>query len=173
MQFALRDLHVTVNEDILTHLSIYRSTIESWAISHMYDYRGKASSQLLEEEKKAFFKLEAEFLEERSQMFCLMLQNLSPQLVAAGVVKDEWGSEIESYSKETFSKAKQRSQSVHMSNMTRNEMKIPDILQIDRVSTTVLILAFIVIWKNGRGLEVVALSPPFSITTATKPFHQP
>ena len=93
-------------------------------------------------ETNALLKIEADFVQQKSELFLFMLDCVTTQIVAGGQASEAWKESLKEYCQDTFQRTKERMQSHSVANLTSLQPQMPETFQINMVSDfTLCILA--------------------------------
>ena len=91
------------------------------------------NSMMFENEKKAILKIEATFIQQKSDLFLFMLDCISAQIVTAGLASEEWKESLKEYCLSVFARTKKRTRSHSISNLESLLPRMPETFQINMV----------------------------------------
>ena len=88
---------------------------------------------MFENEKKAILKIEANFIQQKSDLFLFMLKCISAQIVTAGLASEDWKCSLREYCLSTFTSTRKRTRSHSISNLESLLPRMPEMFQINMV----------------------------------------
>lgn len=88
---------------------------------------------MFENEKKSILKIEANFIQQKSDLFLFMLDCICTQIVMAELASEEWKLSLREYCLNAFARTKKRTRSHSISNLESLLPRMPEIFQINMV----------------------------------------
>ena len=96
-------------------------------------FRETANSLIFENEKKTILKIEANFIQQKSDLFLFMLDCIAAQLVTAELASEDWKQSLREYCLSALVRTRKRTRSHSISNLESLLPRIPETFQINMV----------------------------------------
>ena len=109
----------------------YNSVLTQYCLHHCTSFRETANSLICENEKKAILKIEANFIQQKSDLFLFMLDCISAQIVTAELASEDWKQSLREYCLSVLVRTKKRTRSHSISNLESLLPRMPETFQIN------------------------------------------
>ena len=96
-------------------------------------FRETSNSLMFENEKKSILKIEAKFIQQKSDLFLFMLDCICTQIATAELASEDWKQSLHEYCLNEFARTKKRTRSHSVSNLESLLPRMPETFQINMV----------------------------------------